>query len=263
MKHLKDAHIYLEQGDAPAALNVLEHILALAPRNTEALRLKAHILDSWGRFDDSFIILEQLSRLKLPADEEEEQTPFEQRVEEDRKDLAYSELTPEGRVYFSFSKELVFIAMYGLVGCLIFLFACPAYLNEKHGLFFIGILFIVLILVPWVSLIFMNLKRIKKVFVGMQGIKVYKGAKKLAFEWNELSNAVIEYDPNINNQYLHLIVYGKDSKAPVLNFDISEHSADVKARRHFVRLILSYMNVISYLPRKENYDLENKKSAST
>jgi hypothetical protein len=246
MKHIKDAKKLLEQGDAQGALDIIENILSLSPKNPQALLLKSNILDSWGRFDDSLAILHQITKV---TSDEEITNELEMRMEEDRESLIYSKLTPEGRWYFPFSPIQILISLYGLIGCILFLVTSPSYLKEPHGHILVAILFFSLVFLPWVVLLMLNLNGVKKILVGINGIQVFYGLKKISFSWEQFSCAVIEYDKNLQTDYLKLILYSKETREPLINLDISKKHGVIRARRHLVRLILSYVDVVSYVSR--------------
>ena len=246
MKHLKDARKLLTEGDAQGALDIIENILAFSSKNPEALTMKADILDRWGRFDDSLAILHFLTKVNSSNEVMEK---LQTRIEEDRESMIYSRLTSEGRWYFPFSPMQVFVSLFGLMGCLIFLITSPAYFKEAHGGVLVGILFFCLVFVPWVVLMFMNLRGVKKILVGLNGISVFYSLKKQFYAWDQVGCVVVEYDPNIHSNYLKMIFYSRSTREPLFNLDISDSTGVVKARRHFVRLVLSYVDIVSYVSR--------------
>jgi tetratricopeptide (TPR) repeat protein len=268
MKHLKDAKLLLEQGDSAGALEIVENLLSLSPRNTEALKIKAFVLDSWGRFDESLALLHALG--KLSSSEEEPYAELDKRIDEDRESLIYSRLTPEGRWYFQFSPMQMFISLIGLMGCFLFLITSPSFFDNSSAPITSGLLisFLTLVVIPWVLLLILNMQGIKKILVGLTGIHVFYGLNKIVYTWDQMGSVVIEYDTNLNEDYLRLIVYSKTTREPLFNFDISKSKSVIRARRHFVRLILSYIDTVSYVPRgkatdydKKNNDTKNEPAA--
>ena len=237
MKHLKEARILLEQGDSAGTMDIVENLLSLSPRNTEALKIKAFILDSWGRFDDSLALLHALG--KLSSSEEELYAELDKRIDEDRESLIYSRLTPEGRWYFQFSPLQMFISLIGLMGCFLFLITSPSFFENASAPLTSGLLlsFLTLVVIPWVLLLILNMQGIKKILVGLTGIHVFYG---------------------LNEDYLHLIVYSKTTREALLDFDISKNKSVIRARRHFVRLILSYIDTVSYVPRGKATEYDKK-----
>ncbi|APJ04279.1 tetratricopeptide repeat protein [Silvanigrella aquatica] len=264
MKHLKDAKILLEQGDSAGAIEIIENLLSLSPRNTEALKMKSFIFDSWGRFDESLAILHQLG--KLSSSDEDPFEELDRRIEEDRESLIYSRLTPEGRWYFQFSPLQMFVSLMGLMGCFLFLITSPSFFENSSAPVTSGLIlsFLSLVVVPWILLLFLNLQGIKKILVGLGGIQVFYGLKKVVYTWEQMGSVVIEYDTNLNSDYLHMIVYSKNTREALLDFDISKTKSVVRARRHFVRLVLSYIDTVSYVPRgKATEYSKNSDSSST
>ncbi|WGL60422.1 tetratricopeptide repeat protein [Pigmentibacter sp. JX0631] len=249
MKHLKDAKLLIEEGDSAGAMEVLENLLSLSPRNTEAIRMKAFILDAWGRFDESLSLLHTLG--KLSSSEEEPYAELDKRIDEDRESLIYSRLTPEGRWYFQFSPLQMLISLIGLMGCFLFLITSPTFFEHSKSSIPPGLLFsfFTLVVIPWFMLLLINMHGIKKILVGLAGIQVFYGMKKIEYSWEQMGHVVIEYDPNLKEDYLHMIVYSRLTREPLFNFDISKTKSVVRARRHFVRLILSYIDTVSYVPR--------------
>jgi tetratricopeptide (TPR) repeat protein len=249
MKHVKEATALLESGDAPGALGILEDILSLAPRNSEALRLKARLLDAWGRFDEALHVLHALSQLSNLNDQE--LRDIEARAMEEKETIVYSELSAEGRWYFAFPVAQIWISLYGFLGCAAFLLLSPSLLSGGAENFpQLASAFALFVVVPWLALLVVHVTGIKRILVGVGGLRVCRRFAQSAHPWSSFAKAVVEYDHDINSGYLRLHLYGTESATnPSLSFDISSKSAVVKARRHFVRNVLSYLDVVCYLPR--------------
>ncbi len=260
MKHLKDARNLLEQGDSGGAMEIIENLLGLSPRNMEALRMKSFILDSWGRFDESLAILHSLGKL---ATEDEPFEDLDRRMEEERESLIYSRLTPEGRWYFQFSPLQMLVSLFGLMGCFLFLITSPTYFDSPGSSLGLALSFVTLVLLPWIVLLTLNFKGVKKILVGLAGIHVFYGVKKISYTWEQMGSVVIEYDTNLNTDYLRMIVYSKSTREALLNFDISRGSSVIRARRHFVRLVLSYIDTVSYVPRGKATDFDRNNNKTT
>lgn len=249
MKHLTDAQKLLTEGDSVAALGIIEGVLDLAPRNPEALRLKATVLDSWGRFDDSLTTLHHLSQMSGLSDEVMRE--IGRRAQEEKEAIVYSELTHEGRWYFAFPALQIWISLYGFAGCGIFLLLSPSLLNQGPERFSDLLqAFGFFVVLPWLALMAVHLIGVKRILVGLQGIRVCTRFKEKNYSWDTLGVGVIEYDQDFKTGHLRLLIFSKnDRTAPVLKFDISRKTSVVRARRHFVRNILSYLDTVVFLPR--------------
>jgi hypothetical protein len=249
MRHIKDAQKRVDEGNGHGALQILDDILGLAPRNSEALRLKAEILDAWGRFDDSLRTLHQLSQVR--GLEEKEIRVLETRAMEEKESMVFSELSSEGRWYFAFPMAQVWISLMGFLGCAGFLLLSPELLSETHDRFAeMAASFCLLVLTPWIALLVVHCTGIKKVLVGLGGLRVCRRFSDQFFSWRSVASAVVEYDEDPKRQHLKLFLYGVDrSKQPILGLDLSPKNPVVKARRHFLRNVLSNVDVVVFLPR--------------
>lgn len=252
MKHIRDAKKLVDLGNGPAALEILDNLLELAPRNTEALRLKAQILDHWGHFDISFDLLKRISTLEGPNSTILED--YEDRLQEEREAMVFSEITPEGRWYFAFPRTQMWISLYGFLGCAAFLLMSSNWSSRSsESLPQLLVAFFMLVLVPWVALIVIHLRGIKKILIGVEGIKICTPFSSRVHRWSEISAAAIEYDPNVQTSHLVLKIFGKSNlKEPLETFDVSKNASVVRARRHFVRNILAYIDCVSYLARPDS-----------
>lgn len=262
MKHLNDAQKLLDAGDSNQALDIIENILSFSPNNPQALRMKASVLDSRGYFDDSLLLLQKAA--KLAAGDEEIGQEFVKRVMQDRESLIYSQLTPLGRWYFPFSPLQIFSSLFVFVGCILFLILAPSFLSKPNGSLWLGGSFVCFVLLPWILSLVLSFRGIKRIFVGFDGISVFYGFKSLFHTWDEIGSVVIEYDPDLHSNYLHMILYSRATREPLLNFDISQKSSRIRARRHFVRLMLSHIESVNYVPRgraTEFVDQKNNKAA--
>lgn len=251
MKHVNEAQKLFAAGDGTGALQVLENLLDLAPRNPEALRMKARILDSWGRFDESYQTLLKLSQLPNPTQDVVQE--IEQRAVEERESILFSELTSEGRWYYSFPGSQLWVSILGLMGCAMFLisssqvnFANP---NEVVAM---ALSFVFLVLLPCLFLAVIQLSGIKKILVGLRGMTVCTRFKEKLYTWDELKVAVIEFDPDPRVDFLRLKLFGQgESRTPLLSLDISKGRSVVRARRHFLKNILTHIDTISYVTRSQ------------
>ena len=182
---------------------------------------------------------------------------LERCASEEKEALIFSELTSEGRWYYAFPKAQIWISLYGFFGCAAFLFFSSEWLLAgTENLESLATLFVVLVLVPWFALIFASVTGVKRVFIGLGGIRVCTRFREKNCGWSEIQVAVVEYDSDLRNDHLKLRLFSSESrKDPLFVFDISRRSSIVRARRHFVRNILNYVDLVCYVSRgKENSD---------
>ena len=251
MKHLSEIKSLINLGDSKAAMEALDSLLCLAPKNSEALRLKADILDSWGRFEDSFLILRKMVDVSSLSDES---IYFvNKRGLDDRTSLIYSDVTNEGRVFYPFPLKQVVISLLGVLGCIGFLLISPNYMqpNEDNQWAKIGLFFFLLVMLPWFALIVSHLKGIKKIVVGMRGLKIVRGTRVTEIPWNDVGCVIVEHDNDSNKDHLKLQLYRSGPTSSLLEeLDISRANSVVKARRHFVHCVISYVGIVLYLDVK-------------
>lgn len=249
MKHLDEAQKLVSSGDGHAALAVVDGVLALAPRNPEALRLKAQILEAWGHFDESLAILRGIAEAGALTVEGREQ--LANHLREEREFLLFSVLAPDGRWYFAMPHSQVKVSWYGLLGCFSFLLLAGTQpLTQPAALPLLLAAFFFLVLLPWLALMVVFLIGVKKVFVGLDRLEIHTRFKERAIPWEQVRSAVIQYDPDPCSDFLRLALYGENRDTGALvEFDISEGHGVVRARRHFLRHVLSQVDVVSWCPR--------------
>ena len=251
MKHVKDAKNLVDAGDGEGALAILDNLLSLAPRNFEALRLKAEILDAWGRFDDSLKTLHHLAQQRNL--DEQSVHALEKRALEEKESMVFSELSSEGRWYFAFPTAQVWISLMGFIGCAAFLLLAPQLLTEGMDRFFeMSFAFGFLVVLPWLGLIALHVFGIKKVLVGIGGLRISRRFSEKTIPWSQIGSVTLEYDKDPKSGHLQLLVYSVEANLPpILSLDVSKSKSVVKARRHFVRNVLSYAGIVAYISRNE------------
>jgi tetratricopeptide (TPR) repeat protein len=251
MKHLNHAKQYLENGQAQKALDIIDHILELAPKNPEALKLKAHIFESWGYFDKSLQILQDILKLQCSLSKDALQK-LRHYYEEEKEDLLFTRLTPSGRAYFHFSYWEFWICIFGILGCSSFLALYYKASVLFSSNFWIYPAFVTLVLAPFSFLFIHKYFKVSAIILNGQGLVICKRFQKLKIVWEEVRHVQVVYDEDIQTHFLKLKFYFKEKTRQELFIDISSKSSDVKARRHFTKSILAYVDSFSYAPRNLN-----------
>lgn len=249
MRHIRDAQKKIDEGNSAEAMAIVENLLGLASRNPDALRMKSEILDSWGRFDESLHILKKLSQVGNLSNESIH--ALENCALEEKEAFVYSELTPEGRWYYAFPRAQVWIALFGFLGCGIVLLMSPHWLSLGiDGVQTLLSAFAIFVVLPCLGLIGVHCIGIKKILVGPEGLRVCKRFSKKTIPWASCRQAVVEHDNDRKAHHLKVHLYDTvGSKIPMVSLDISRDKSVVKARRHFLRNVLSHIDVVSYLCR--------------
>lgn len=247
MKHVADAKSLISMGMGQEALDVLENLLSLAPQNHEAMRVKALILDSQGRFDESLSVLRDLSRLSNISDEA--LRDLERRTFEEREVTVYSELAPEGRWYFAFPALQVWISLYGFFGCAAFLLLSPGLLGESGAENIAGLVlaFLFFVATPWLALMVVHCVGIKRILVGIQELRVCTRFSQRVIPWKDVHAAVVSYSNDTRNGTLFVSLFRAGERSPLIRLNVSARGSVVNARRHFVRSILSHVDSISFV----------------
>jgi hypothetical protein len=258
MRHVAEARRLMEVGKSREALDVLDNLLGLAPRNHEALRLKAALLDAQGRFDESLLILRDLSRFDGLSDEA--LRDLERRTLEEREVSVYSELTPEGRWYLAFPPSQLWISLYGFLGCAFFLIVGPWLIGDDTAAALprIGLLFSVFVALPWLALVVVHMVGIKRILVGLNELKICTRFRERIIPWESVTSATLEHHVTTGGGQLYLVLRGRaqgsDSQpaSELARLNVSARRSVVRARRHFVRSILTHVDVVSYVILEPN-----------
>ncbi len=249
MKHVNEAQKLYDAGDGSGALQILDNLLDLAPRNPEALRMKAKILDSWGRFEESYQTLLTLSQIPNPSEEVVHE--IEQRASEEREAVLFSELTSEGRWYYSFPASQLWVSVIGLMGCALFLISSSQVnFSSANEVMTMALSFFFLVLLPSIMLVVIQLTGIKRILVGLSGVRVCTRFRERHYGWEDLKAAVIEFDPDPRVDFLQLKLFGRtEAKEPLVVLDLSRSRCVVRARRHFLKNIVTHMDTVCYVSR--------------
>ena len=83
----------------------------------------------------------------------------------------------------------------------------------------------------------------------MRNLILNYGFSKNFAQWDNIGSAKIEYDPNLNANYLHLILYDNSGQNILFDFNISHKKSYVFARRHFVKTLLNHLSDVTYVAR--------------
>src|SRR4051812_29827081 len=122
MLHVKQIRAVIEAGEADQAHQALDQLLALGPNNTDALKLRASLLEHEGRFAAEAKIWEKIAVIDR---EDADAVAFLLRRQlEDREHFYFTDDVPGGgRRFMAYPRRLINHSALGLAGCVGFLVA--------------------------------------------------------------------------------------------------------------------------------------------
>ncbi len=142
--------------------------------------------------------------------------------------------------------------MVGLFGCVSFLMLTRmaeqrVELNQPA---LILSAFALLVISPWIAIIFTYLRALRTVSVSRQGIEINTRLKTLNFNWIDLAKVSLAHSPNPEDPNLRLILVPKDESQRPVEIDLNEESSSIRARTHFIREILNFCQILTYEPQE-------------
>lgn len=253
MRHVKEIVTIVEAGKISEAHEALDELLILGPRNLEALKLRAQLYATEGRFYDEARAWEKV----LTADSEDPDavTFFLGRQVEDREYFYFTDdIAGGGRKFLAYPKSLITTSAFGLLGC--FAFSTMARLITKFpileskpvllgafGLFVLG---------PWIQIIITYIKSLRSISVTTTGIEVATRFKAHATQWAEISQAAMVRTMAPNGSVrVDLVLLPKDLEKPRIEIDLTKERTSIKARTYLVREITRAFGEPKYLERQE------------
>lgn len=261
MKHINAVKKLFEVGEEEEAEKELDNLLFLGPSNIEALKIRAEIFQKKGKFEEEAKIW---SRIYEIDEEDPEAIDYMQRMQlEEREKYFFTEVMKEnGRRFFAYPKSLFQISFAGLIGCMTFLYISSStkYDNEnvEENLGFLISSFIIMVVVPWISILYLYFKSLKTVEVFEEGVEISTRVKTLRFGWSDLETVCVSHEKLTSRPDVRLIFVPKDSDSPVVEIDLNEDSSSLKAKKQLLIELESYYKNLSYAPKAELATRSNK-----
>jgi tetratricopeptide (TPR) repeat protein len=248
--HIKQIQEMVDQGETTEALSALENLLLIGPNNIAGLKLRAMLYEQEGRFKQEAEIWDKI--VTVDNEDFDAINYLYRRQIEDREHFYFTDDLPEGgRRYLAYPRSLVNTSIIGLLGCIFFLVLSrtntPIAQNPQLSLVAFG----VLVMLPWLAIIFTWIKSIKHVCVNNKGISVATRLKELHFMWNDLDNVTLAHSHDPDNPRLALVLTPKDEDLPNIEIDLDSSRSAIRARSYLVKEISVIYHRFSYTHTSE------------
>ena len=249
MRHVAHIKKIVEEGQRDEALVAIENLLYLGPKNLEALKLKALIFASEGKFEDETQVW--LRILQIDNEDVDAIEFFLRKQHEDREHFYFTDpIANGGRRYLAYPRKMFTAALLGLFGCGVFVtisrmstvypvLGRPTTLLSAFG---------ILVLLPWIAIMWSWARSLKSLSVISQGITAQTRFKSLAYKWTDLNEVVLANDGNPYDPTLWLVIRPNDIAATPLLIDLSEASSSLRARSHLIRDVMQLAPQFRFAP---------------
>ena len=207
----------VEDGNFTDAYNALDDILALGPTNMGALKLKALLLSSEGKFSEEAEVWRKI----LSIDEEDTDAIeyFQRTATEQREHEFFSDLLPSGGIRFLANpKAVVNSSFVGVMGCAIFL----TLMNFSHHYTFLAkplisyISFSILVVLPWILILFVYFRALKDITIDRESIHLRTRLSDYELRWQDIQNFYLVRRSAKGDDLFILLLPKLSNRAPVL-----------------------------------------------
>lgn len=236
MQHVKQIQDLIKSSRTSEAHAALDQLLELGPSNIDALKLRAYLYSSEGRFGREDEIWHQI--MTLDSEDEDAHEYWYYRQFEDQEHMLFTEPFTGGCRYVGQPRHLVFFAFLGLIGCATFLllgYLSPKYPILQHGWFAIG-LFVSLIIMPWIGVFWSFVRGIKDILVTEDGIMIQTRLSTYRYLWGDLESVAILRGHDIEAAELFLMIKPRGLGSTPILVNIGQPS-HIRARRFLVAQI--------------------------
>jgi len=233
---VKQIREMLDRGETTQASDALEQLLALGPKNTEALKLRAAIFEQQGRFADEAKVWEQV--IRIDREDADALNYVLRRQIEDREHFYFTDDLPGGgRKFLAYPRSLITLSAAGLLGCLVFLIVSQmaGRVTALSQPFLLLGLFVVCVMAPWVAIIVNYFRMMKHVAVAPGGIEIATRFRRMAYAWEELETITLTHSFVGRDGGLALLVVPRDAAAPVVEINLEASRTSIRARSYLVR----------------------------
>ncbi|MBP6217377.1 MAG: hypothetical protein KA436_02195 [Oligoflexales bacterium] len=261
MKHVKQIRIDVEDGRWEEALVEVEELLSLGPSNLEALKIKAFLYGAQGQFKLESVIWRKV--LELDPDDVQAQQFFQRAYQEERENFYFTDELPSGgKRFLAYSRAIVYASFLGLLGCALFLLYSHLvrYSSKAVNIEVSLAFFLVLVLLPWVFIVFAYLKSLREVFVTRDGLRFSTLLKSYSIGWQDIEKFYLTYNTSGKawRGNLSLVFVPKDQAGHLVEVDIDGQTSSIKSPHYFLREVVCMYGGEPICLRRENLRLSDK-----
>lgn len=240
MRHVKAIkEELLSQSKYEEALGAIDELLEFAPYNLEALKLKAQLLEAQGKYAEATRCWVKVLEIEP---EDPQALDFSKRfyLEEEEKLFFSEELNNNNYIFFVYPKKLVRSSIVGFVGCMVFLFLVSK-INMFYSFFadiqVMLISFVILVLLPWMFIIYSYFKSLNYILLNIIGIKLVTKSKSYFYKWDDIDTmGLFFHDLSEDIPSLDLIIIPKHQKMEVICIDFTYYRSSIRAKYHLVKI---------------------------
>jgi len=250
MKHVAKIKEMFQAGQSHDALEALENLLELGPHNLEALKLKAHLFASEGRFAEEDAVWQKI--VDVAPEDEDLLEYLHKKQWEDRENYYFTDNLPSGgRRFLAYPRSMINVSFFGLIGCMLFLALTRMLGDDKVNKNPELILpaFAVLVLGPWIGIIWSYVKSLRHINVTPDDLVVATRVRSIRYAWSAIEKIAIAYSNNWEKNDIRLVVIPKDPASRPVEIDINDGSSPVRAKTHLIQEIMQRFAAVSHEPQ--------------
>jgi tetratricopeptide (TPR) repeat protein len=257
MLHVKQIQSLADNGQAEQAYEALDQLLALGPKNTEALKIKARLLAHEGRFFDEGKIWEKIALIDH-EDDDAIQYLLQRQIEE-RENFYFTDDIPAGKRFLAYPKKLIKISMIGLGGCLVFLTGTRLSVSfpQLAEPVVTICLFVLCVLAPWFLIIWTFFKSLKWVLITHSALTISTRLKSFEWPWSKVRTLYLAHSYLDGVPPLSLIIVSTEEGEPTLEIDLTRETSSIRARAYLIHEMTRHFRQPVFI-RREKIDFENK-----
>lgn len=242
MKHVNAIRKDIEAGDTSEAHDALDNLLSLGPSNTSALKLRALLFRTEGRFREESKVWDRVIDID---NEDVDAIEFYQNQQlEDRELFYFTEDLPQGgRRYFAYPRGVITTALFAVMGSFSFwIMQTKMHLlpTEQQAIAEYSS-FLFLVLIPMCVWLYQYLKALKYIDLTEKGMVIKSQIKTIEIPWEEVVHACLRFNPDPNNPDLNISLIPIDEKKPHILIDMNEQSSSVRARTYLLSELERYI----------------------